>query len=306
MTSQPAVAAARVVGAQHVQLGKPLQDEVGTLRIGPRVAVAVADGHGSSVHSDIGARVAVATALSSLAWFAEEFSDRPIDEVHKYAQQALRRAIVRGWVDRIQTYGAQSQADLRAYGSTLLFALSTPMYLLLGQIGDGDMLLVDASGAVRRPILVKHELIGDETPSLCQEEAMSELYVIAVPAPQDEALLLLSTDGYAKSFREVEGFQKVGADYLEMIRKSGVAAVERRLEGILTETTSRGSGDDIGLAMIYWSPAAAAATLPAAPEACATVATAAADPVHQGPAPATAENADLQDHGDKDVPCEPL
>ena len=77
------------------------------------------------------------------------------------------------------------------------------------------------------------------------------------------------------------------------------------LEGILAGTTSRGSGDDIGLAKIYWSPAVAA-TIPAAPEACATVATAAPDPVHQGAAPATAENGELQDHGDEDEPCEPL
>ena len=49
---------------------------------------------------------------------------------------------------------------MRAYGATLLAALITPNYLLLLQLGDGDILIVDSAGRVARPHLEPRGIEG--------------------------------------------------------------------------------------------------------------------------------------------------
>jgi hypothetical protein len=61
---------------------------------------------------------------------------------------------------------------------------------------------------------------------------------------------LLSTDGYANSFRSDEDFLKIGQDYLEIIREQGISSLAEELPAILTEATEQGSGDDITLAIL--------------------------------------------------------
>jgi hypothetical protein len=63
-------------------------------------------------------------------------------------------------------------------------------------------------------------------------------------------LVLLSTDGYANSFRSDDDFLKIGQDYLEIIREQGIASLAEELPAILTEATQQGSGDDITLAIL--------------------------------------------------------
>ena len=86
----------------------------------------------------------------------------------------------------------------------------------------------------------------------------------ALPAPGRETLLLLSTDGYSKSYSTDAAFQQIGPDYLDLVRKDGVCGLN--LRGFLEQVTAQGAGDDIGLALLYWLPLASqtAADSPAA------------------------------------------
>jgi hypothetical protein len=93
-------------------------------------------------------------------------------------------------------------------------------------------------------------LIANQTTSLCQPEAWKDFrssWVIGSALP---SLVLLSTDGYANSFRSDEDFLKIGQDYLEIIRQQGIASLAEELPAILTEATQQGSGDDITLAIL--------------------------------------------------------
>jgi hypothetical protein len=74
------------------------------------------------------------------------------------------------------------------------------------------------------------------------------------------SLVLLSTDGYANSFRSDEDFLKIGQDYLEIIREQGIASLAEELPAILTEATQQGSGDDITLAILQDDLSAAGPT----------------------------------------------
>ena len=76
-------------------------------------------------------------------------------------------------------------------------------------------------------------------------------------SPGKPALIIVSTDGYAKSYASDAGFEEVGRDLLKMIQVRGFASVEKNLEGWLHETTREGSGDDISVGLL-------SAVLPAA------------------------------------------
>ena len=251
---RPGFAIERVIGANHLRSGKPCQDEAGLWMVADTVALAIADGHGSSKHADIGARLAVQVALTSLVRFAEDLGKRASNmiEVQKYAEHPLRVQIVREWKERVHAKSGDSETPLVDYGSTLLVALATPDFLLVGQLGDGDILLVNEYGTVDVPLPADPEAFADETPSLCLPEAEHSFRLRVLPTPKQETLLLLSTDGYSKSYPTDAAFRQIGPDYLKLIREDGVSRLTLHLRGFLEAVTNQGSGDDIALALLHW------------------------------------------------------
>jgi len=227
---------------------------VGVFAVGDIVAVAVADGHGSSRFAEVGARLAVSVTLPALVCFAERLGQHSnnLKAVKDFAGHPLRGQIVREWTEQVRAKAGADDAPLVDYGTTLIFALSTPYYLLLGQIGDGDLLLVDGHGEVRTPIPEDPSAFADETPSLCGRDAVHSMRIRVLPAPRAELLLLAATDGYGKSYSSDAVFHQIGPDFLGMVRSDGFYAVAPLLRGFLEQVTSGGSGDDIALAMLYW------------------------------------------------------
>jgi hypothetical protein len=55
--------------------------------------------------------------------------------------------------------------------------------------------------------------------------------------------------GYANSFEDAD-FLKTGSDYLDLIRTHGIEHVNGHLEQWLSETTAKGSGDDITVGIL--------------------------------------------------------
>lgn len=260
----PTLAQCRITGARHLREGKPCQDAVRGVVLGNLVALAVADGHGTSPLGDVGAALAVDVAVEHLLRFAVELGPNrsaDLQAVQAYAEHPLRVQLVRDWGMRARRHGGTEATDLKPYGSTLLFALSSPAFLLLGQIGDGDMLLVDSTRLVSRPIAVDPSNFAEETTSLCQNEAWMAIRLSIHPAPTSHALLILSTDGYSKSYATDQIFEMIGPDYLDMFDEYGAESLERKLREILEAVSQGGSGDDIALGMMHW-PGATAAVKP--------------------------------------------
>lgn len=252
----------RVIGAKHVRDGRPCQDDIRVVQGIGLTIVAVADGHGSSVHAEVGARIAVEVTTEALTNFVDNLgADLRADPraVHAFAQHPFRVQLVREWARRVREVGGSEDVDLKEYGSTLLFSAVTPEFVLLGQLGDGDILVVEGSGSVSRPIPGDPTSFAEETLSLCLPEASSSLRVLVTPRSAAETLLLISTDGYAKSYATDLDFERIGPDYLEMVRELGVAGVEGHLEEFLTAVTKGGSGDDVALGLIYMTGRSSAA-----------------------------------------------
>jgi hypothetical protein len=146
---------------------------------------------------------------------------------------------------------AAVQADpFLAYGATVLAVMATETRLIYLQLGDGDILDVDATGHTTPAMPEDRRLIANQTTSLCLPNASQEFRSRVESIPQAPALVLLSTDGYANSFKTYEDFTLIGRDYLRLVREKGVEALSRDLPAILADASASGSGDDITLGML--------------------------------------------------------
>ncbi len=118
-----------------------------------------------------------------------------------------------------------------AYGTTLIAAVLTSEYMSFMQIGDGDILIVDDRGGVSRPPL-PHDarLLANQTTSLCGKEAWRDARSYLQPlATRPPALIMISTDGYANSFADDDGFYCAATDLLEAAQTTGIRKVGRQL-----------------------------------------------------------------------------
>jgi len=266
--------AASVRGAAHARVGLPNQDAVRWSGRDGVTALALSDGHGSArcFRSDIGARLAVSTATRVLS--SELASGRDVADLALIDRIACR--LVAEWtlaarcdlrlfpfqraemLHLSEKTGAEARASverhpLLAYGATLCAIAVTPTGLLYLQLGDGDIVTISASGKARRPLAADERLFGGETTSLCSPRAGQDVRAAfqRLDGTSGPALILVSTDGYANSFRDERGFLQVGPDLLAMLRAEGVGPVRECLPAWLEEASRLGSGDDVTVGLLY-------------------------------------------------------
>jgi serine/threonine protein phosphatase PrpC len=256
-----------VRGVAHIRRELPNQDavEVRSEPSGNRpIIAAVADGHGGALHfrSDVGARVAVDVAAAILAaspWNSGTGQNRAWNGIGEAILDAWRANVLRHLTEHpfsgsdLDRGGSDKFADdpLIAYGCTLLAAAVFEDMIVYLQLGDGDILAIQSSGATARVFPRDPRFASGQTVSLCQPEAASEIEIRTEPLSNGQpALVLLSTDGYANSFQSDEDFLQIGKDYLALLGREGLESVQRRLPAILHHASAAGSADDITLAIL--------------------------------------------------------
>ena len=260
---------AGVRGAAHRRAGLPNQDAIDwTDEVPGAQVLAVADGHGSArcFRSHIGARLAVEAAVALLPRLvpghpagpdeadlrraAGELVDRWRAAVAAHLEQApFTAAELATWAEKAGKGAARGVEDRPSlvYGATLLAAVLAGGWAAYLQLGDGDVLAISARGEVWRPLPPDPRLFAGETTSLCSPDARQSFRygIQRLDAAGAPALVLLSTDGYANSFRDDAGFLRVGADLLALIREHGLEAIGQNLSDWLEESSLLGSGDDV-------------------------------------------------------------
>ncbi|WP_330281939.1 protein phosphatase 2C domain-containing protein [Streptomyces sp. NBC_00588] len=246
---------------------------------GRAVVLAVADGHGSAPHfrSDLGARWAV----EEFAVCAEEFALSAVrhDDAEPHAAEdtwwqglgelracarRLPQLVAHRWYERATLHDCNSPAhgtprhtpkgpehpskgpDLTAYGTTLVGAVLTRRLLVCWQLGDGDVVVLDAAGTPYTPLYTGPDL-GDETDSLCAPESWHRARCHWQPLTSEgPSGVLLSTDGLSKSFTDHQGFLDFAAGVQGRAHELGMPAVRSRLPEWLSRAAQY-SGDDTTL-----------------------------------------------------------
>jgi len=257
-----------VRGASHVRSGLPNQDAIAWVEDADAaggVLLAVADGHGSAkcFRSDYGARFAVEAARSVPGRPQAADAERVAEELVQRWRQAVRNHLcddpipssallqVEKKLGRAARLSVEADPVL-AYGSTLLVTAVSESVAFYLHLGDGDILTVSGEAEVSRPWPRDERQLGDETTSLATRNAAREIRWRITRAPEDlPALILLSTDGYANSFRNDDGFLAVGRDLLRMLHKEGIGPITENLECWLREASELGSGDDITVGILW-------------------------------------------------------
>ncbi len=256
------VGGASVRGASHARNGKPNQDAVAWAPpngAGASVAAAVSDGHGAQTHfrSEVGARLAVQQAIAALT--------RPgVEEL----EEELAGLILTEWRRSVDAHAAANPFDRgdpppsegarhSAYGATLLAFAADDDALTALQIGDGDLLLGYPDGAIRRPLPDDHGLVGEETYSLCQDNALSRFRIASQWRDREGAwpdFVMLCTDGVSKSYRDEAAFLEA-ATRLRELAHADWPTLTSTLPGWLDQLTANGSGDDCTLCIARRAPA---------------------------------------------------
>ncbi len=107
------------------------------------------------------------------------------------------------------------------------------------------------TGDAIRPLRTDDRLIANETTSLCSEQAWRDVRIAFQPTSEaTPSLILLSTDGYANSYKTDEDFLKVGSDIQKMIANNGLGYVRDNMESWLKQVSESGSGDDVTLGLL--------------------------------------------------------
>jgi hypothetical protein len=284
-----------VQGAGHVRDGLPNQDALRWLPecgAGLPLSVAVADGHGSArcFRSDAGARSAVNVATLLLQEFLGSWDETGLSAAKRSAEESLPRELVRDWTAAVEAHfrglpfsaaeldGLEKRDGSRvrqsvesrplvAYGTTLLAVGVAPLFVLYLQIGDGDVIVVSEEGEVTRPLPADERLFGNETTTLCADDAWRDFRCAFQVIPgRPPALIALSTDGYANCFASERDFLQVGTDLLSIVRSGGLELVRQSLEAQLAQVSQRYSGDDITVAVLCPAADACPAAGPQRPE----------------------------------------
>lgn len=271
------VTAKSVRGNDHIERNIPKQDALGFIKGENFIIMALADGHGASIHfrSQTGAEIAVNTAKKILLQITKEMN-KDLVSLSEQVKLSLAKQMSDEWNREVddhlkhnhfteeeaemvrQNYKRKSAWDILklepkiAYGSTLISVLLTDSYLTLLQIGDGDILTVGKNRHVVKPLPDDTDVSGNETKSLCMNESWREFRSDLIEVREDYPVLIItSTDGFSKSYPNKEDFFKIGPDLLDLISSQGTDYVEKNLESMLTETSSRGSWDDITVGIIF-------------------------------------------------------
>lgn len=284
-------------GASHIANKAPNQDSVAAERAGPQgMVAAVADGHGHSRHlrSASGSKFAVTIGCQVAQELADRLESAKAEHARQ-AEQAqepdsgelavpavtpesitaeleefLVPQVVTRWRDAVladvaanpfsnaeQGHRAKGDDPTIAYGSTLLLGIAMDDWLILAQIGDGDVVGVQTDGRAIMPVPTDPQLDGLVTTSLCSPDARSDFRVAVVDTIKVPLLaVLLATDGYGNAQVVEQWPSAFSEDLAWMLKQRDAHWLASQLPSWAARCASAdGSADDTTVALLV-SPVA--------------------------------------------------
>jgi hypothetical protein len=273
-------------GAAHYAASLPNQDAVQARLVAQDVVVtAVADGHGHRRHfrSARGAALAVSAACEAAADLAARLDEfETAEQLQSEALDRLVPALAGRWRAAVrddlaaQPFTTAEQAArvagddaLIAYGTTLLLAIAGWRWLVLAQIGDGDIVGIQPGGRPLLAVPADPSLDGWQTTSLCAPRAEEDFRAAVVDLASTALLgVLLATDGYGNAQAAGPWAGAVSADLAGLIAGRPPEWLADQLPVWASRCASAdGSADDTTIALLVAPPALRRPEAPTVPPA---------------------------------------
>ena len=248
--------------------------------------IIVADGHGGDAYfrSDLGSKFAVDAAMEclankelhrALAYLCHQDDDASPTQREKEKErgrtiQQLKERIIGRWNVSVKNhfesnpfsdnelngipakYAERYRKDEsieRAYGTTLISVLWTDAFLLALQIGDGNCVIVDNSGAFSQPLPEDEKCFLNMTTSICDTDAINSFrHYFSQSHP---CAAIIGTDGITDSFAGDKWLYNFYRLILTAFSQNDDDTEEsEKLADYLPRLSQKGSGDDVSIAMI--------------------------------------------------------
>ncbi len=261
---------AHYIGKSHLQNGLACEDYSATYSDESVSVVVISDGHGDKncFRSAKGAQLACEIAIHACRQFQSITSH--IDYINHCDFESLvlslESDIADTWKenvlsdaqdhpftnDELLTASDQAQEAYRnglrlekAYGCTLIFAMSTKAYWLAVQIGDGKCVAAYKDGVFVEPVPTDENCLGNHSTSLCNSNAKDSFrhyYSNIKPCA-----VFVSSDGVEESFDQA-GLYNCFYSIAYWIKEAGIEEAKGKLSDLLPQISEGGSGDDVSLA----------------------------------------------------------
>ena len=276
-------------GPKYMSKGWECQDKSVQSEFKDVQIIAVADGHGSSdcFRSEYGAEAATLAAQHVIGKYSKilrnsketlNISESTIKKIIFLIWEKWKEIVENHWIQK----GKPSEEELRyrdvsekykkrycsndeeivknylytAYGTTLLIAVSLPLYILIMQIGDGSCAVLHHDGLFSLPVPIEEVNQVNITTSLCENNAYLKFRHVIIDRniknSRSPIAVFLSTDGVDDCFpvyKNEEYLYKFYTNIIESIVTSGYKETFNELKNdTLPGLTSTASQDDISLA----------------------------------------------------------
>ena len=282
-----------VRGQGHINRGVPCEDSSASFTSddGRYHIAIIADGHGQekSFRSKTGSQAAVDIVLECLKGFAEVTLSTPEGEARfyqdilnnpRYRQMTMRQltnTILAGWSDFIHEdyianppgeeelgefaeYFRDEDKVPQIYGTTLIAALKLPKCLVLIHQGDGRCDVFYADGSVDQPIPWDDRCVGNQTTSLCDDDAAESFRHCIINTEKSPVIACyVGSDGVEDAYRDPESQKGTHTFYRDlscMLVEKFETDFDEYLDEMLPEFSARGrysktgSQDDVSVSGI--------------------------------------------------------
>lgn len=262
-----------VIGYSHKVFKTNCQDFISYEKLENGVVIALADGHGSPscMHSEIGSRLAVETAINILKNIYykvyngvnrdEKRQNRRLENIEKIIKSnKFKKNIENIWKKKVEDhhktiYPVVYKTNYIKYGTTLVATLATEHFAVYIKIGDGDIFTysIEESEICERIIDKDKGVYNFIVNSMCLEEAYKyiDIEFDNFYNKKPPCAIFLCTDGYSNSFKLDEEIFISLKNYYELTKVGKKENIQRTLNLELESMSKLKSQDDISFGMIY-------------------------------------------------------
>lgn len=233
--------------------------------------VCVADGHGSKeyIYSDIGAKIACELFVEMVRILKAGYEKTGVPDWTEYLKtakfksafiQMWRKKVVEDYERRAEKVSEVKLSDvkiIRKYGTTFLFAIRYRNTIVLGQLGDGAILMGfsgDGTPEDNWQLFKRHGLKCNSITNSMASNTAEYTFLIDSFERDNIAYLLLSTDGIYDCLDQGDAFFQYAQALIEQIHET--KALDRPFHLDDETDVSRYTGDDCSVALMLFGDAA--------------------------------------------------